>query len=347
MITIDNRNETFFSSKLKRKVLIGRGLDVRSFIVSLLLLSCLLLPAHAKADTIFKSGFENGVTMSGFIPGTKWTKEISGSDEGYDWDKDIPGGSGNFWNLILDSSEYPDPSECMDLDISSNQSRTGSKSLHMRVKKKCDYDGVNARVSYLTSMGLWPHDETHIKYWLYLPSSFEKNMKLDQDSATANFNEIRMGSSDLRIVFDIVSVAGGDLKFRIWAEDISAGWNPHWIKTSDDPVPINRWFHVEIYFNVKTYAEGGGAFWVKIDGKKILETIPDATTRICGKSVDSATCDNPSDWNLIKLYTWEGNPIEAYLDDFEIYDKLTPTINEAQNLEAPFLRVVEKSCCLN
>lgn len=309
------------------------------------LIAVIIAPAYSSADELFKSSFEQGVDMSDFIPGSKWTKTITGSDQGYDWGTDLPGGSNNFWNLILDRSAYPNPSECLDLDISSNQSKSGSRSLHMKVLKRCSYNGVNARVSYLPSMGNWPYDQTYIKYWLKLPASFAANLRKDGQSGTANFNELRMNDANLRIIFDVVTVDGGDLKFRIFSDDISSGWNPHWIKTSNEPVPIDQWFKVEIYFNVKTYAEGGGVYWVKINGKKILEVIPTATMRICGKSVTSKTCENPSDWNLIKLYTWENYPIEAYLDDLEIRNALDSNgsgddIDLDNTIPAPVLRLI-------
>jgi hypothetical protein len=93
--------------------------------------------------------------------------------------------------------------------------------------------------------------------------------------------------------------------------------------TSDEAVPVGEWFHVEIYFKPKTYAEGGGAYWAKINGKKIIEVIPTPTKRICGDSDASTTCPNPYNWNMIKLYTYTDN-IEAWIDDFELYDTYTP-----------------------
>jgi hypothetical protein len=332
MITISNVIVTLCRYRADLKANLFQRSQIRSCFFFLFILPYLFLPMTAKGATIFKSGFETSVTMSDFISSTNWYKKTYGSDKGYDWNSDLPGGSANFWNLILNSATYPNPSECLELDITTDEAHTGSRSLHMRHVKQCKYNSVIARVSYLPTMGLWPYDETHIKFWLKLPNNFDDNLKADGTSGTANFNEIRMSSADLRIVFDIVTVGGGPLKFRAWAEDISSGWNPHWIETSNETVPIGEWFQVEIYFHVKTYAEGGGAYWIKINGKKIIEVIPTATKRICGSSVSSKTCDNPSDWNLIKLYTYE-NDIEAFLDDFEIYNTLT--INETDPSLSP------------
>jgi hypothetical protein len=296
----------------------------------LLLLSCLFISTYATAETIFKSGFENGVTMSGFIKGShNWYKRISGSDQGYDWKTDLPGGTANYWNLVLDRDAFPYPSRCLELNISSTEAHQGSRSLHMRVNKQCKDNGTIARIAYLTAVGLWPYDETHIKYWLKLPT----NIKYREKSII--LNEIFLSDANLRIAFNMAKDVDGKYKFGAWADDISSGWNPHWTKKSNKTVPLNQWFHVEIYFNCKTYAEGGGAYWIKIDGTKILEMKPTRTKRICGASVNSKTCKNPSDWNLIKLYSYD-NDIEAWLDDFRIFDTLTPTsVSNQQSIEPP------------
>jgi hypothetical protein len=288
----------------------------------LLLLCCLLIPVHATGGTIFESGFERSVTMSDFKADTYWYKKIYGSDQGYDWETDLPGGSGNKWNVLIRRSAFPTPSKCLELDISSSEAHTGSRSLHMKVIKSCEYNGVVGRVSYLPTIDSWPYDETHIKYWLKLASDVDD--KLIAAGKALHLTEIRMADADLRILAGITS-QNGYLQFKAFADDIKGGWNPHWVKISNERVPINKWFQFEIYFNCKTYREGGGAFWIKIDGTKVIEVIPTRTRRICGAKVDSATCRNPSDWNLIKLYTHANRSIEAWLDDFEIYNTLTPT----------------------
>jgi hypothetical protein len=300
---------------------------------SLLLLICFLfIPMHATGETIFESGFERGVTMSDFIPSGKyWCKKTYGSDRGYDWETDLPGGSGNKWNVLINKFTFPKPSQCLELDISSSEAHTGSRSLHMKVVKKCTYNKVIGRVSYLPTMGLWPYKETHIKYWLKLAPDVDD--RLIASGKDLHLNEIRMSDADLRILAGITG-KNGYLSFKAFADDIRGGWNPHWVKISKKRVPVNKWFQVEIYFKSKTYREGGGAFWVKFNGTKVIEVIPTKTKRICGASVNSASCKNPSDWNLIKLYTYDNN-IEAWLDDFEIYNTLTPTSGAKGTAESP------------
>jgi hypothetical protein len=296
----------------------------------LLLLSCLLIPTNATGETIFKSGFEKGVTMSGFLSHYKhWKKDIKGADQGYDWKYDLLGIE-SYWNLLI-SNKYQNPSNCLELDISNEEANTGARSLHMRHIKKCENNSVNARVSFHPNVR-WPYEETHIKYALKFAPDLKPNMKR-ASRAWVMLNELRMSDANLRICFDIWTKDGNPLKFRIYADDISSGWNPHWMHISNEKVPVGEWFDVEIYFKCRTYAEGGGKYWVKINGKKILEAIPTARKRICGVSTKSSTCKNPSDWNLIKLYSFTPD-IEAWLDDFEIYNKLTPTIGE-QAPEAP------------
>ncbi len=323
MIIITKTIEALCKYKADLKAILFYKSRVRLYFFLLVMLPYLFMPTYTKAAITFKSGFENGVTMSDFLPGTNWYKKIYGSDQGYDWETDLPGGSNNYWNLILNRSVFPNPSECLNLDISSSQAHTGSRSLHMKVIKLCRYNSVQARVSYLPKVGLWPYDETYIKYWLKFPSDFATKLKAGGTSGGANLNEIRMSDASMRIVFEVVTINGGDLFWRGYAEDYkTSGWQPFWIETaSNPPVPIGEWFQVEIYFKPKTYVEGGGAYWVKINGTKIIEVIPTATKRICGKSNGSATCSNPSDWNLLKLYTFK-NDIEAWLDDLEIYDTL-------------------------
>jgi hypothetical protein len=312
----------FHKSKAVLKAILGFSV--------LLLFYCPFISTHATAETVFKSGFEKGVTMSNFLKGgDNWKKKIYGSDQGYDWGADLPGGSANHWNLILNRYAFPNPSECLELNIDSTRAHNGSRSLHMEVKKQCKNDGITPRISYNPTMGTWPYDETHIKYWLRLPSKIKTYTK------SIILNEIFLGDADLRIAFNIKKDVGGPLRFGVWADDIKSGWNPHWEKKSDYPVPIDKWFQVEIYFKCKTYAEGGGAYWIKINGTKILEVKPTRYKRICGASVKSSTCKNPSDWNLIKFYTF-GNDIEAWLDDFRIYNTLTATsVSNQQHIEPP------------
>jgi hypothetical protein len=330
MITKANLIEVQGSYKAGLKARFFHKSKSMSVFSLLLLLCCLLIPVHATGETIFKSGFEKGVTMSGFSSdGSNWKKEISGADKGYDWKYEFLGVE-SFWNLVLDKGYTP--SECLELDISNEEANTGTRSLHMRHIKQCKKDGVNARISFHPNI-IWPYEETHIKYALKFAPDLETNMRSDSRSWVM-LNELRMSDANLRICFDVYSNDHGPLTFRIFADDISSGWNPHWMYISNEKVPVGKWFDVEIYFRCRTYREGGGAYWVKINGTKILQAIPTASKRICGASVTSSTCKNPSDWNLIKLYSFD-NDIEAWLDDFEIYNKLTDTTIKEQEPEAP------------
>jgi hypothetical protein len=125
-------------------------------------------------------------------------------------------------------------------------------------------------------------------------------------------------------MFEVDKSEGKPMAFTLVSDDIGGVWDPQFpAQRSSMPVPVGEWFFVEIFTNFKTYREGNGVIWVKINGRKILEVKPTSQYRICGRTTSSSTCDNPSDWNLIKLYTYDSN-IEAWLDDYQIYDEYTP-----------------------
>jgi hypothetical protein len=288
----------------------------------ILVLGIVFLMGSVSGATVFKSGFEDPVVMSNWISGTNWYKETTGADQGYDWETDFIT-TDSFWNIILNKNTYPNPDECIGLDIITEEHHSGSKALYVEVKKSCKYSSVEARVSHSLEV-TWPYDEAHFKAWIKIPSSSETALR--GDGGTINLNELRNPENPdgLRIVFDILSNSGASLQFRIWSELWrESGWQPHWIHIAEGvTVPIDQWFQYEVYYYPRTYAQGGGAYWIKVNGVKILEQIPTSTKRICGATASDATCAKPFAWNMIKCYTYD-YPVKAYLDDIELYNTLT------------------------
>lgn len=284
---------------------------------ALILIIFLANVVYADANLIFKSGFEEGVTLTTRCDTYERNYYLKGSDQGFDWDTDMPGDSGKsvIKTIVTCDVTLPDYSLVELVD----ESATGERSLHMRVVDNKWFEiggpgtgkGSNARaVLWPTAVDTDDFDEFYLKWSMRIP--IERIESFKEQNNWLVLSTIWMGGAspspdpDFEKVNDLYLASyNGEVFFKYHlgtrsthVEDRDFSYN-HGIYAPED----DGWHDYAMHFK-----EGltDGIYRVWMDGEIIL----DYSGRT-GTDVNTA--------RLIGVY---GPPAvaEIFVDDFELYD---------------------------
>ena len=283
---------------------------------------CLISPMRSQAAIIFKSGFEDGVSLSTpFQSGGKWWQKISGADQGYNWVSDLPGAGNGIIQFMVETQDVPleELNQYIRSEIQTVIGPDGRSTRAWFMLNVGHYTNgppyyTGQRVCLSASAGNEPPDDFNEFFTTY-------HMKLNPDFATSMIKNSWYLTVEIWVpdntnkLFIIRHSTGGALKWL---------FEPH----TDIPlinesavVPLNQWFKVGIYYKHRTSSDGIIQIWINDD--KIFDY--KGSTASSGGGVNAL--------NFLKAYSNRAN-VGHWVDDFIMYDTLptSPALDPPPNL---------------
>ena len=280
----------------------------------LIILSVLLIASSAfGADLLFKTGFESGVSLSGWeAVGSYWVNSLEGGDEGFGFQGEgagLPSGSTSSLNTKIHTDDTGvGEAGITDLttnhaqfELSSAQANTGTYSLYTNNITHITSPGAQ-RLQY----GLNEPVNGWADQTLYIKFSF----RLDGSSALAVGKWAYLGfeiwERDDRRVYPWLSNVGGDIKLGLgaWKADGSADSRAGMSALGAGTLANNQWYDFEFYMD----HDNSGSWYIKIDGAEWVSG--------SGDTYDTKV------WrlfNMFKNYT-DDTTFGLWIDDYEIWD---------------------------
>ena len=288
---------------------------------------------EASLQPWLKSSFETGVRIAYDEP-TRQLDRLVGTDAvtGFDWERDVPAPRANFFNLVRNQK----PSDYVRTELVEVTGREGTPTRALRME-------VTAKDPALTSPGQLNRNEfslfkpdysqAYARYWLKLQDNYLEVAPRDHAKSWRMFFEVKepnsgvkrqyapgnrhTGTNNYRMSCYIRRKPDGQLYWHVRGEAPQPIRTVDWDIFNDEvPVPVGRWFQVEVFFN---HAEDG-AFWLAVDGQQV------AYRR--GRTQHP---DNPlpiSFWSPFKLYhglEWFATgPTYQLIDDVEFWPDFPP-----------------------
>ncbi|WP_139249662.1 hypothetical protein [Mariniphaga anaerophila] len=293
---------------------------------------------------LFKSGFENGVTISSDM------NYIHGADEHYKWEA-TPSWirASNFVYLVNDTEHLRD---FMESAIISAPGPNGKKTNVLCMANKADdpMHQATSRNEYSFFCKSPPDDykEGYVRYWMKLPDDLDKRIPFEKESSWYVIMEWKEPNSGNRLskeeCRDCCNASqGGTNNYRIninLRKDKNSD-KLHWDIRAEHPQPcrveewtyasknvkvsLGEWFLVEAYMKKDVI---DGRLYFAVDGEVVLDTDIVRPVGFEGRTVHP---DNPLPlhfWSPLKNYhnmEWnaKGEIIHLY-DDFEMWSSFPP-----------------------
>ncbi|MBI5150405.1 MAG: hypothetical protein HZA28_06510 [Candidatus Omnitrophica bacterium] len=278
-----------------------------------------------KADLVFISGFENGVSLD---PPRKakggWEQFIAGSDEGYDWGTDLPGrGSpkNRFTYLVAAPRDAAALAGYVTTRIETVTGHDGNatRALYMEITKEDPRTPPGTRDQF----GIYPPrgmDEAYASMWVKLQPNLDRYRMLMEWKETAAKGE----RADFRWNINIRKNVDGGLAWGTLAQfgDLRNSPDAWQCISRDVPVPLGRWFFLEVYWKLD---RTNGRVWAAVDGKTIAD-YRGRTQKDSGLYV----------WWPLKVYA--GTALKSYpyalyqwVDDVKFYNRIPPDASAPRN----------------
>ncbi len=264
---------------------------------------------HSTAQLLFKSGFEDGVTLTHHSSGQgSW---LHGSDLGYDWDR---------FDHMFVYVKMGSVDRDIESSIVTERPHSGAKSLYQ--SQITALDGVQNRLQF------YCNDDTgaigskvFIRRWLWYP---DLESKLPDDWQEFSIAGIREGN-EFTIPLDIGRGLGKEnlywtlsgfnygagTTWSEWTNPANGGWT---VQNTVVPVPSQRWFKLETYYE-RHDSEGVVKVWV--DDQLIFDV---NRVRTKGPGTDWFAKIGDIDANMYD--NTSGLPIYHYIDDIEVWDSI-------------------------
>jgi hypothetical protein len=265
----------------------------------------------AEPELLFKSGFEEGVSISLICDGVYKDYHLRGGDEGFNWDEDMLGDVGNSLIRTLVPCAY-DVYDYTIAELSSESPSSGERSLHLNIINNAKLPGAssNARlVLWPTAIDNTDFDEFYMKWDMKIPLSVISSYK--ESAKWLVFSTLFMGTSpidnpsytpvnDLYISSDYTGKAF--FKYHVGTQTTYVVDRE---KSYDNGVYVPEdggWHTYEFYFKTGLT---DGRYQLKVDGQTALNW-----TGRTGLDVTTA--------RIMGIYG-EEDVSEIYVDDFEIW----------------------------
>jgi hypothetical protein len=280
-----------------------------------------------------KSGFEEGVEISYDEP-TRQLDRLVGRDHltGFDWSKDVPAAKANFFNLVRNER----PGDYVRTELRDVEGRDGksTRALRMEVTAKdpaLKAPGLLNRNEY--SLFKPKYDQAYTRYGMKLQDNYLEFCPKDHAKSWRMFFEVKepdsgvarvhasdnrhTGTNNYRISCYIRRKPEGELYWHVRGEAPQPVRTVDWEIFNDEvPVPVGRWFLVEILFR---HTEDG-MMWLAIDGQQV------AYHR--GRARHPTNPLPIGFWSPFKLYLgldWlQRGPAYQWIDDVEFWPDAPP-----------------------
>ena len=237
----------------------------------------------AKAAPWFKSGFESGVELRYDEP-TRAQDRLAGRDAttGFDWSTDLPAKQANFFYLVRSDR----PADYVSTELLVLTGRDGGRTRALRME-------VRGRDPALVQQGLLNRSEfslfkpnyhqAYTRYWLKLQDNYLEVCPRDHAGSWRMFFEIKepdsgvarlhaannrqTGTNNYRLSCYIRRKPSGELYWHVRGEVPQPFRTVDWDLFNDQvPVPIGRWFKVEVFFR----HAADGMMWLAIDDQQVV-----------------------------------------------------------------------------
>lgn len=241
------------------------------------------LPGESGSAPWFKSGFEAGVEIRHDEP-TRAVDGLTGRDTttGFDWSHDVPAPKANFFYLVRSER----PADYMRTELESVSGREGrpTRALRMEVRGR-DPALVAAGLLNRNEFSLFKpgYDQAYTRYWLKLQDNYLALCPRDDAASWRMFFELKepdsgvtrraaagnrqTGTNNYRISSYIRRKPTGELYWHVRGEAPQPFRTVDWDLFNDEvPVPIGRWFKVEVFFR----HAADGMMWLAIDGRQVV-----------------------------------------------------------------------------
>lgn len=242
-------------------------------------------------------------------------QQLTGTETrtGFSWPPKVSGSDGRFQMLL----EGPSISPSTITNYMSNQLRsttgrkgTSTRALYSVIEKNADGNtspsvvGVNTQVPYI----LFPNSdvpELYISYWAKLQGDLADKMKA---GTWRVLSEWKTSDTDRRFTLNVNSYGGApywsvkldqriDPKVKIWE-----------VNNKSVPVPLDKWFKVEIYW--KRSAGSDGRVWTAINGQVLVDK----------RGANLGPNKSPINRIFIsQLYHGHAYPSYQWMDDLQIW----------------------------
>ena len=252
---------------------------------------------------LFKSGFENGVSLSDFDPENDDYQYIVGGDvDGFSWPIDVLGA-----NVAESGLHYVD-SDNGEALVSEIQTVTGHDGTQTRALYNKELYDVEATQCPYEILDLTEgNKDLYVKYWIKIDAE-----STQQSDKWRTFFEWKTKDYAAGTGFRLISFIYTDEEgapYWHWQGDANPQ-NSIWeIDNRDIPVPLDEWFLTEFYWH---WSEGddGRALW-KINGQVVGDHYGPTTLN-----------SKPIDFIMLTQIYGDANPKHQWIDDIEIWDGL-------------------------
>lgn len=293
---------------------------------------------------LFKSGFEEGVTISPDM------NDIHGEDRSYSWDATPDWIKSSNFVYLVNNTEHL--TEFMESSVVLTTGHDGTETHVLCLTNKADDPDQRAtsRNEYsFFSKGV-PNDykEGYVRYWMKLQDDLDQRIPYEKESSWYVMMEWKEPDSGNRLSKEECQDCcdagkGGTNNYRINI-NLRKGENSgqlYWDIRAERPqpcrvlewtyanktvrVPLGQWFLVEAYMKKSVT---NGRVYFAVNGQVVLDTDETKPVGFTGRTEHP---DNPLPllfWSPMKNYhnmEWnEKGPISQWYDDFELWSSFPP-----------------------
>lgn len=291
--------------------------------------------AATPAKPWFKSGFEAGTELVPDEPARKLDR-FAGRDAttGFDWSADLPAKSASF---VYIANANP-PTDYFRTELRDTAGRAGAptRALYMEVTKISPAratTGVLNRNEF--SLFQPAADQAYTRHWLRLQDNYLEVCPQDDKTSWRMFYEVKepdskvarvagkenrqTGTNNYRISCYIRRTPAGKLYWHVRGESPQPVRKVDWDIFNDEvPVPVGRWFQVEVFFRHAPAPDG--LVWLAIDGRQV--------------ALHRGNAQHPTNPLPLKFYSpfklyqspeWlAAGPVSQWIDDVEFWPDFPP-----------------------
>jgi hypothetical protein len=196
------------------------------------------------------SAASNSVTPAGTSPGILWSANHE-SGNFSEWSADGGGMAQGFRNYVADTTGT------VKVEVSTAQAQSGTRSARLEMPQ-----GTGNQAQLIRWRESQTNADLYYSVWLYFPQNIDT-----RGGGWFNLLQIhtKNGGWTIPIGIEVKTQANGTNTFFLHSPySTTSAWNtggmPYWEYTSTVPIPIGRWFNVELRFK-RDPSQGVVQFW--------------------------------------------------------------------------------------